>query len=175
MEPRKQERIEYIVPAEVEIEGEITHGQIVDWTHDGLQILSVIPLKEYQTYHVNYYLERNRFDEEADLIEETWKGEGKTMWSHPYKGGSWIGVKFDEPIEIPLDNIKEFFTIEDYFFVALSSEKEQLQKMSQQALEDPPEKTSQPINTVTWIMWGAVILIQLIIFILLMKATDFIS
>jgi len=169
MGPRRQQRIEYIVPAEIEIEGEITHGQIVDWTNDGVQVLSVIPIEDEKSYHINYYLERHRFDENTELNEETWQGTGKTMWAHPYKDGSWVGIKFDDPIELSMEGIKDFFTLEDYFFISFSSEE---QPLHEEGHQEPIYHDSLEPNKGNWIMWGTLILIQIIILFVLLRESD---
>lgn len=163
---RHSERHDHLLTAEIDISGESTNGQIINWSKDGLQILSVIPLDPQQDYRFKLHIQRDRIDDEGRLNEQTWLTEGAVKWSEPYKDGSWIGVQFDKVLDIPVDEIHEFFTVEDFIHIYLFTGADQLNAWGSYHEEDSMELIpSSPWSN--WLLWGIIIVLQILILLIL--------
>lgn len=166
MHKRKSERHDHLFSAELDVSGEVTNGQIINWSKDGVQILSVVPLDESQSYRFKFYLERNRLDDQGELTEQIWVAEGTVQWIDPYKDGSWLGLKFEQPLDLPFQEIKTFLSMEDFIHIYVFTGSDQLQWEEYTEEED----TDAVIPTSRWSNWfllGVIIVLQILILLVL--------
>ncbi len=121
--PRRESRQMHILQLDISFEEEDDIGQVIDWTHDGIQVLSVMPLKHDEKYRVRFHIERTRFEK----IEGSWQSHtqewtrgGDVRWVKSYKDGCWFGVQFDESLhDFPLEDVKDFLNADDFCHMAI--------------------------------------------------------
>ena len=170
-----QKRFPYLLSAELLIDGEMVTGQVTHWSASGIQLLSEEPLDETVTYHIRFFLERNKFGEEVKFTEESWEREGKVAWTSPYTEGCWIGIEFDTPLNLPFDEIADFLSDKDFCHIAIFDESDQGAHISS---FDPKLSTEfNPSAQLSfnsrqwclWTLWGIIVLMEIWVLILLLR------
>ncbi len=170
-----KERYPHLLSAELMIDGETVHGQVTNWSPEGIQLLSAEPLREAVSYRIQFFLERNRFGEEIEFTEGTWEREGNVVWTFPYREGCWIGIEFDTTLDLPFEEIDDFFTARDFCHIAIFSESDQGLRPSS---FDPqlPIEFNQVVQLPAidrqwylWTLWGIIVLLEIWILVLLFR------
>ena len=170
-----QRRYQRLLSAELLIDGEMVNGQITNWSAEGIQLLSAEPLDDTSSYRIQFFLERNRFGDEIEFTEESWQREGKVGWTSPYKEGCWIGIDFDNPLNLPFEEINNFLTDKDFCHIAIFTDSDQEAHTSSFDPQLPAEFNQvAQFSAISrqwylWTLWGIIVLLEIWILILLLR------
>ena len=93
---RKEQRRLYCYRLSVTRERDFGRGELLDWSPNGMQVLSSIPLENAVTYRIRLHVER---DLGLLLPKARWSVEGSVRWVERQSDGWHLGIQLDTPLE----------------------------------------------------------------------------
>lgn len=116
MNQRSEDRYAFIHNAHILSGGRETIGEVIDWSHHGVQVCAHLTLDPRILYEVRFHVEHTG-EEQYDI----WKRDGEIRWVRTDGVICWFGILFTVPLEdqidqthrFPIDHLGEYLHPED--------------------------------------------------------------